>query len=142
MLTTKRKIRERKQFLLKIYSLLGLVALSVLIGYFTSLKLFYKHGYISPLSSVLSQESQPSENTDAMKSKLLQQKIDVDSVTTENENYKITLKSGEEVIFSSNKDLSSQISSLQFIMSRLTMEGRRFKRLDLTFDKPVIVLEK
>ena len=142
MLTTKRKLRDRKQFLIKIYSLLGLIVLSVLIGYLTSLKLFYKHGYISPLSAVLSQDTQSNQDTDTVKEKLLQQKIDVDSVTSENDNYKIILKSGEEVIFSSHKDLSQQISSLQFILSRLTMEGRRFTRLDLSFDKPVIVLEK
>lgn len=52
--------------------------------------------------------------------------------------YLITLKDGSEVNFSSKKDVSSQISSLQLILSRLTIEGKKFKRLDLRFDKPII----
>jgi len=52
--------------------------------------------------------------------------------------YIITLKDGSEVDFSSKKSTSSQISSLQLILSRLTIEGKKFKKLDLRFDKPII----
>lgn len=54
----------------------------------------------------------------------------------------VTLKSGEEVILSSQKPIAQQISSLQVIISRLTIEGKHFARLDLRFDKPIVVLKE
>lgn len=42
------------------------------------------------------------------------------------------------VILSSKKDIKSQISSLQLILSRLTIEGRKLKTLDFRFDNPVV----
>lgn len=53
--------------------------------------------------------------------------------------YLITLKDGSEVFFSSSKSMPSQISSLQFLLGRLTIEGKRVSRLDFRFDKPIIV---
>ena len=53
----------------------------------------------------------------------------------------VYLKGGGLVIFSFKKDISSQISSLQLILSRLTIEGKRLKKLDFRFDKPVIELD-
>lgn len=50
----------------------------------------------------------------------------------------VTLKQKEEVVFTSDRDLVTQVSSLQVILSRLTMESKRVKRVDLRFDKPVI----
>lgn len=54
----------------------------------------------------------------------------------------ITLKDEGLVIFSLKKDLTSQTSSLQLILSRLTIEGNRLKKLDFRFDKPIIELIK
>ncbi len=51
----------------------------------------------------------------------------------------VILNSKEEVIFSSKKQLSTQIASLQLIIKRLTIEGKRFKSLDFRYDKPLIV---
>jgi hypothetical protein len=51
----------------------------------------------------------------------------------------VFLQGGGEVNISQKKDLVAQISSLQLILSRLTIEGKKFKFLDLRFDKPVIV---
>jgi len=50
----------------------------------------------------------------------------------------VTLKDGGLVIFSLKKGLSEQMSSLQLILSRLTIEGKRLKKLDFRFDKPII----
>lgn len=52
----------------------------------------------------------------------------------------VQLKDGQEVLLSSEKPLPLQISSLQLVLSRLTIEGKRFTRLDFRFDKPIIVL--
>lgn len=55
--------------------------------------------------------------------------------------YEIDLPDQSTVYIDGNKDLSEQLSSLQRIASRLTMEGKKFIRLDLRYAKPVIVLK-
>lgn len=52
----------------------------------------------------------------------------------------VDLRDGGQVILSLNKGLENQISSLQLILSRLTIEGKRLKKLDFRFNKPVIEL--
>lgn len=54
--------------------------------------------------------------------------------------YKIVLSSGSEVYLDSKKDLTTQLSSLQLILSQLKIEGKTFKRLDFRFEKPVIAM--
>ena len=51
---------------------------------------------------------------------------------------KVDLTEGGEVILSSKKDVGSQISSLQLILSRLTIEGKKLNILDFSFDNPVV----
>jgi hypothetical protein len=144
MVTQKRKLRDRKQTFKKLYILLGLILLSGVISYFFSLSLFLPKGFISPLSSVMTTESsyEDDEKIELLRESLKKEKIEVESIKHEKDSFIVELKSGAEVVLSAKKDIISQISSLQFILSRLTMEGRRFSRLDLTFDKPVIVMEK
>lgn len=55
--------------------------------------------------------------------------------------YRIKLADGSEVFISSQKDINKEMSSLQFILKRLTMEGKEFTKLDLRFDKPVIIFK-
>ncbi len=51
----------------------------------------------------------------------------------------IKLKEGGEVILSSKKDIQTQVSSLQLILSRLTIEdGKKLKNLDFRYDSPVV----
>ena len=50
----------------------------------------------------------------------------------------ISIDSNEEVIVSLQKDLGMQIASLQLTIAHLTIEGKRFSRLDFRFDKPVL----
>lgn len=144
MLTEKRKLRDRKQKFQKVYIFLGLIVFGGILAYVTSLKLFSENGYISPLSShVLSDTSYQEEKAlDVIRESLEKNNIEVTTVDRKNETYIIRLESNAEVVLSAKKDLNEQISSLQFILQRLTMEGRRFSRLDLRFDKPAIVLEK
>ena len=77
-----------------------------------------------------------------LKSLLTQKNITYSKINTTQSEYIIYLANGSEVILSTQKDLYSQISSLQYILSRLTMEGRQFIKLDERFDNPVIVLDK
>lgn len=76
--------------------------------------------------------------------KLLKQKNISFSFLTpvDEQSFLVGISSGEEVIFSQNKSLDTQVSSLQLIMSRLTIEGKRASRLDFRFDKPVITFRE
>jgi hypothetical protein len=69
---------------------------------------------------------------------LNEQKITYTGVQTTNDGYIITLNPKQQVVLAKKKDISTQISSLQVILPRLTMEGREFRRLDLRFNKPVV----
>ncbi|HZQ30064.1 MAG TPA: hypothetical protein VFA93_03225 [Patescibacteria group bacterium] len=53
--------------------------------------------------------------------------------------YLVFLKDDGVVQVSNNKSLDGQITSLQLILGRLTIEGRKFKKLDLRFNQPIIV---
>lgn len=144
MLTQKRKLRERKQKFKKVYIVMGLMLLSGVTSYFLSLRLFPPKGFISPLSANAATESSyvDDEKVDIIRKALAKEKIEIESISHEGDSFVVTLTGGAKVVLSAKKDINVQISSLQFILQRLTMEGRRFSRLDLTFDKPVIVLEK
>ena len=50
----------------------------------------------------------------------------------------MTIDGGEIVILSLRKDLTSQITSLQLTSKQLTMNNKRFRRIDFRFDKPVL----
>lgn len=50
----------------------------------------------------------------------------------------VTIDTDEQVLFCLQKDLIQQFSSLQVTEQHLTIEGKRFHRLDFRFDNPVI----
>jgi len=106
-------------------------------GYVLFAHVFGKHGYISPLSKrVLSGQ----DSTTAIEEGLKKYKIPFNRVTSASQSaYIIFLASGEEVTVTSKKSLDIQLSSLQLILSRLTIEGKRVFGLDLRFDKPIMV---
>lgn len=60
------------------------------------------------------------------------------SITASSSSYIVVLNSLEEVWFSDKKDARLQTSSLQLILSRFTIEGKKIKRIDFRFDKPLI----
>lgn len=59
-------------------------------------------------------------------------------VPSENNTTFVTLKEKQEVIFANSRNLEQQIASLQLIMRQLTIEGKRFNRIDFRFDNPVV----
>jgi cell division septal protein FtsQ len=50
----------------------------------------------------------------------------------------IWLKDNVRVVMSSEKEIDSQLDSLQLILRRAKIEGEQIKEIDLRFDKPVI----
>jgi hypothetical protein len=85
-----------------------------------------------------------SDTTDAkgtIEKFLKQHTISYTSITVSSSHaYEVQLEDGGTIFLTSDRDLSEQLSSLQAILSRLTMEGKRFLRLDMRYDRPVIVL--
>jgi len=116
----------------------------ILIGIFALLN-SNKLSFGTPLVSPLALKNTPNKIVDqsTLEHMLTQQKIKYKKVSAASgASYVVELEDGSEVIFSSSKDSAYQLSSLQLILSRFTIEGKRFSRLDLRFDNPIIVLKK
>jgi cell division septal protein FtsQ len=144
MVTNRKKLKNRKKTLkIVLLSTFFVLTISAVLGYFLWTAFISKTHYISPLSTVLSSDSSLKSEKDVAKLEALlrEKKIEFVSINPTETTYLIRLKNDAEITLSAQKNISEQISSLQFILSRLTMEGRRFSRLDLTFDKPIIVFE-
>lgn len=132
----KRKIKTRFFQQTRIF-FISLVGMFILLGivYLTFFFFFsQKELFISPLA--LQKNTNRSEIDD-----LLQESgIAFTSVeSAKDSSYLVNLKDGGQVIITQNKNVQNQISSLQLILSRLTIEGKRFKSLDFRYDKPVVL---
>lgn len=100
--------------------------------------------FISPLpvigSPLPSNEDQYLKKT--IQTKLKEYAIPYESISIPKKSiFIIKLSEGGEIILTSRKDLIPQLSSLQVIYSRLTMEGKKFRRLDMRYDRPIILLQ-
>ncbi len=137
--TRKHKINSRKKkikTILGVFLFLAILSLGILIYInFTKKSLF-----ISPLpvNYQLSSEADSDQQLLLLKKLLKENNIEYSDITISGKYLVVNMKDKSKIIFSTDKDLSIQIASLQFILTRLTMESRRFSELDLRFDKPVI----
>ena len=128
--TKKTKKQNRRKRILVFIFFLGYVSLFLLLtGFVWVGKLFPKTSLISPVST----QSQKS-----LGSILDKKNISYESVEKLDGYYLVKIIDGGEVLISDKKDLTEQASSLQLIVSRLKIEGKKFKRLDFRFDRPVI----
>jgi hypothetical protein len=55
--------------------------------------------------------------------------------------YIVKQQEGQEIILTSAKDIKTQVATLQLILSKLTIEGKTLSRVDLRFDKPIVVFK-
>lgn len=125
----KKKASRRKSGEVLIFFGLILIAIS----FFYTAFLEKEPLYVSPLS-----KNQTSVNS-LIEKKIKEKKIVYESFeTTKDFNFKVVLKEGGEVIIDRNRDINSQLSSLQLILSKLKIEGKALKRLDFRFEKPII----
>lgn len=134
--TRKKKNSTFKKKLFILFITIFLLSLSL----FTAYRYSYlpKH-IISPLPQ---NKAMYHNSTEELKILLHKNNISFSSIISSSDSaYLLIGPQGEEIVFSSKKNLDSQVSSLQLILSRLTIEGKGFKRLDLRFDKPVIVFK-
>lgn len=138
--------RKRKRFVRKIifFSIfLGSIFLLAIgtLFYFFEMKL-RKPLYISPMPIIHAIQSNDSAKDNELQKALEKKQIAYTAMSNgDNNSIIVTLQKGGKVTFSSQKDIMSQIASLQYILSHLTMEGRQFSTLDFRFDKPVVVIK-
>jgi hypothetical protein len=123
----KYRVKVRLVFTVLAILLIALVGLEYL--YFN----FTKINVISPLANI-----KTSKLTN-LESQLTKQKISfTGAIASSDGSFIVNFADGGEVILSSKKDIGSQLSSLQLILSSLTIEGKRLKILDFRFDNPVV----
>jgi hypothetical protein len=137
--------RKRKRFLKKVTYLaifFSIIILSVCgIGIYSIVIKLQKPLYVSPVPNLQNISTDQQEKTyTELQSGLTKDQIPFSSIVKVNNTYVVTLQNKGKVTFSTQKDIMTQIASLQYILSHLTMEGRQFSTLDLRFDKPVVVL--
>jgi hypothetical protein len=116
----------------------------ILVFIFFLVSILRRTPYLSPIPTagfkipVISDLMDPTRD---LSERLSKAHVTFSSVVQKDNSYNVTLSQGEEIIFSKDKSLDSQISSLQLILRSLTIEGKRVARLDFRFDNPVIVFK-
>src|SRR5579872_4564010 len=111
---------------------------SILYLLYSAQIIFVQPLYIAPIPLLKNKTINSLNNfdlTNEIKTDLAKEKIPYISVTAINGGYDIKLEGNQEVIFSSEKDIFLQTSSLQLVLNRLTIDGKRFSRLDFRYDK-------
>jgi hypothetical protein len=136
--------KERKKYAKKRILFVSLICggVGILLGAVGFIVLSHEPIFTSPLPFMQSIGFNTQDETMAgIKKFFEEEKIDFTEIKRIGKaSYQITDNADRVIYISSEKDLSKQLSSLQRIVSRLTMEGKKYTRLDLRFDKPIIVL--
>ena len=139
--------RKRKRYIKKIifFASFAAVLLLILLGFacYIIFEKIQRPLYISPVSAAAryAQDNHVAKEEVLLQNGLKKEQIAYATIVRGNGDFVVILQDGGKVTFSSQKDILSQIASLQYILSHLTMEGRQFKTLDLRFDTPVVVLK-
>lgn len=138
----RKKARTRRLLFLISFVFFGALTLWAL-GYLFSIPLFNKKPYISPLSSTLSAagSNKASNQAEDIKAILSKNHIPFKEVLQDRVLITIILAGEEKIFFTKEKSLIDQTSSLQSILSRLTIEGKRFTKIDFRFDRPIVTYE-
>jgi hypothetical protein len=131
--------KEKSKYRLKLFFVVLLVlSVTIVAGeYLLTHFAFGRAVYISPVAKSNRSGLAPSNFLENM---LIKNKISYESISvgSDGATYVVNLSNSGEVILSSKKDLGSQLTSLQLILSRLTIEGKKLKKLDFRFDNPVV----
>lgn len=116
--------------------LITILFIGLIVTFFSYLYInFYinTYGFISPMS--IDKDSLLVKVEEGLE----KQNISFGKVTTNSDgSLSVKLRYESEIIFSSKKSVASQITSLQLMLSRLTIEGKKLKSLDFRFDNPVV----
>jgi hypothetical protein len=128
-LLKKDKFKDRLKIVLVILVILLIVSIGLEYLYFN----FVQGTIISPLAKT------KLSKLISLEDELANKHISFSSVVVNSDDsYVVNLIDNGEVILSSKKDIGSQLSSLQLMLARLTIEGKKLKVLDFRFDNPVV----
>lgn len=131
----KRKNRKNLKYLKYlgiVFLLLGILLILTSVYIFVS-PYVLKNPLVSPLPKNIK-----TYNGD-IRSILEKEKIKFSKVSIATDSsYMVFLSDGGVAILSSRKNITDQVRSLQIILTRLTIEGKKLKNLDFRFDKPVV----
>lgn len=142
--------RKRTRVLLKfkykiIFFVVYLLVLAIGISFFLYSSLNSSKKLVSPLPLQKAVQTQFTKKTgltsQQIEAILKSKNISYVSVNVNSDTIHITVDEKSDVLFSSTKNIVEQVTSLQLIVSRLTIEGKRFKRLDFRYNKPVVVFQ-
>ena len=141
---TSRRVRKEQKAKLTLFGI-GIAAF-VLTLVVLAVMFIHPESLVSPLAVerkvVLAEARKVTKDTKKIKRYLDEKKVAYATIDRlSDSSYAIHLKSGEEVFLSDDKDILEQLTSLQLILARLTMEGKQIFRLDFRYDKPVVVLK-
>lgn len=125
------KQRQRRSFKKKTYYFFLLILLGLLIFFLNLFFLSKNPLFISPLGRT-------NINSSKIEKLLRDSNILFFTVVLSDSSYQINIPNNGQVIFSSQKDIGRQISSLQRILRKLTIEGKQFKSIDFRFNEPII----
>lgn len=136
MFQRKRQLKKEKSKsrtkLISITLLFLLLALLVIEFLYLNFS-FGRSTYISPIAK------EQKSKIITLEKELEESNISFKTVSANSDSsFTVHLIDGSIVILSSKKDIKSQVSSLQLILSRLTIEGKKLKSLDFRFDNPVV----
>lgn len=127
----KEKSKSRIKF--AFITLVILVILLVLIEFLYLNFSFGRSTYLSPIAK------EQKSKLISIEAELEKANIPFKTVNVkEDSSFEVHLIDNSVVILSSKKDIKSQISSLQLMLSRLTIEGKKLKILDFRYDNPVV----
>lgn len=110
----------------------------------SSIGVFLWEFYQSQRSSFISPISVPGGNFNIDKKQQLRSLLSKNNIpfsridSASDSSFLVELQNGGKILFSSSLPTNQELSSLQLILSRLTIEGKRLNLLDFRFDKPVI----
>lgn len=141
MFTRRRKLQNpkktRRLYVLALPLLILVGSLGILVRTLTS----HPH-FMSALPDKIQATSSSSSTEDILTQEFVKAGFQIDSVRGASDSeYLVQLKTGEVIVVSSTTS-QNQISSLQPLLTNLTMEGKRIERLDIRFDKPVVLFKK
>lgn len=93
-----------------------------------------------PLGLSLNLPVREDERISKIRSELESKKIDTEVIRVDPDLGIVVKLEDNGEIYLSEENYPAELASLQVILKKLTMEGKRFKHLDLRYERPIIVL--
>lgn len=124
--------RRRKRFKTKFAATIFFLAILGIVAF--SLNSFINSGkplFVSPIGKA-------GMDSVSVEKKLKEKNISYSQVVLSDDSFLIDITNNGQVRLSQNKDIDKQVSSLQRILSQLTIEGKSFRIIDFRFFEPII----